>query len=142
MIIMAVDFGKSRTGLAICDKSEILAYPLEVIEEKDSEALAEKIKNKIIENKAEIIVIGLPKNMDGTIGESAERVQNFAKILQQKTALPIDFIDERRTTITAHEYLNKTNVRGKKRKSIIDAVSATIMLESYLGGRRLKLRDS
>ena len=74
--------------------------------------------------------------MDGTIGESAEKVQNFAKILQQKTALPIDFIDERRTTVTANQYLNKTNVRGKKRKSIIDAVSATIMLESYLGGRR------
>ncbi len=136
MIIMSIDFGKARTGLAICDNSEILASPLCTIEEKNEEILAQKINKKAKENHAESIVMGLPKNMDGSIGSSAERVQKFAEILKKYSDLPINFWDERKTTVTAHEYLNETNVRGAKRKSIIDSLSASIILENYLRFRK------
>ena len=132
MIIIAVDYGKSRTGLAICDKKEILSFPLGVVEEKNMEILCEKIKEKIIENKAELAIIGLPKNMDGSLGESAKNSKKLGETLKSIIDINIDFWDERKTTVTAHEYLNQTNIRGKKRKSIIDAVSATIILQNYL----------
>lgn len=142
MIIMAVDYGKVRTGIALCDKKEILSFPLGTIEEKNSDILCDKIAEKIKENKAELIVFGLPKNMDGTLGESAKNVQNLAENLHTKTNMEIDFWDERRTTVTAHEYLNETNTRGKKRKSIIDAVSAVIILENYLNFRKSNMRNN
>jgi len=142
MIIMAVDYGKARTGIALCDKKEILSFPLGTIEEKNPDILCDKIAEKIKENKAELVVFGLPKNMDGTIGESAKNVQNLAENLQQKISIKIDFWDERRTTVTAHEYLNQTNTRGKKRKSIIDTVSATIILENYLNFRKTSSKNT
>lgn len=138
MIIMAVDYGKSRTGLAICDKKEILPFPIGIIEEKNMEILCEKIKEKIAENKAELVVIGLPKNMDGTLGESAKNAKKLGEKLKSKIDININFWDERKTTVTAHEYLNQTNTRGEKRKSIIDAVSATIILQNYLDYRKQK----
>lgn len=136
MIIMSIDYGKARTGLAICDKEEMLAFPLDVINEKKPEILCEKISKKISENKIEKVVFGLPKNMDGSLGESAQRVKEVAEILRSKVNAEIDFWDERQTTVSAHAYLNTTNTRGKKRKSIIDAVSAVIILENYLNYRK------
>lgn len=136
MIIMSIDYGKARTGLAICDKEEMLAFPLDVINEKKPEVLCEKIAKKISENKIEKVVFGLPKNMDGSLGESAQRVKEVAEILRSKIGIEIDFRDERQTTVSAHAYLNTTNTRGKKRKSIIDAVSAVIILENYLNYRK------
>lgn len=140
MIIMAIDYGKARTGLALCDKKEILSFPLGVIEEKNIEILCKKITEKINESKTELVVIGLPKNMDGSLGESAERVKKLGEKLKSISKINIDFWDERKTTVTAHEYLNQTNTRGKKRKSIIDAVSATIILQNYLDYRSKKLK--
>ena len=136
MIIMSIDYGKARTGLAICDKEEMLAFPLDVINEKKPEVLCEKIAKKISENKIEKVVFGLPKNMDGSLGESAQKVKEVAEILRSKIGIEIDFWDERQTTVSAHAYLNTTNTRGKKRKSIIDAVSAVIILENYLNYRK------
>lgn len=136
MIIMSIDYGKARTGLAICDKEEMLAFPLDVINEKNPEILCEKISKKISENKIEKVVFGLPKNMDGSLGESAQKVKEVAEILRSKIGIEIDFWDERQTTVSAHAYLNTTNTRGKKRKSIIDAVSAVIILENYLNYRK------
>lgn len=133
---MSIDYGKARTGLAICDKEEMLAFPLDVINEKNPEILCEKISKKISENKIEKVVFGLPKNMDGSLGESAQRVKEVAEILRSKIGIEIDFRDERQTTVSAHAYLNETNTRGKKRKSIIDAVSAVIILENYLNYRK------
>ena len=141
MIIMAVDYGKSRTGLAICDKKEILPFPLGVIEEKNMEFLCEKIKEKIKESKVELVVIGLPKNMDGTLGESAKNAKELGEKLKSLININLEFWDERKTTVTAHEYLNQTNTRGKKRKSIIDAVSATIILQNYLDYRSKKVNN-
>ena len=132
MIIMSIDLGKVRTGIAVCDKNEILAFPLCTITEKDKNILLEKIFQKALEVKAEKIIIGLPKNMDGTLGESAKRALKFGESLKPKINIPIEFWDERQTTMIAHNYLNETNARGKKRKSIIDSLSASIILENYL----------
>lgn len=136
MIIMAIDLGKARTGLAVCDKSEILASPIGTIQEKDDEKLILKIIENLTSYKAEMAVIGLPKNMDGSLGESAQRAQKFAEQLKEKINIPVNLWDERRTTITAHNYLNQTNTRGKKRKNIIDTLSASIILENYLEYRK------
>ena len=81
-------------------------------------------------------MVGYPKNMNNTIGERAEKCENFAKLLSELSGLPYVLWDERSTTVSAHNYLNETNVRGKKRKNIVDAVAAVIILESYLGYRK------
>ena len=99
--------------------------------------LAEKIAHKVNEVRAELIVVGLPKNMDGSEGESAVRAREFADKLHQLTGLECVMQDERGTTVTATGYLNNTNTRGKKRKKIIDSVAATIILEDYMRKRRL-----
>lgn len=132
MVIMAVDLGKARTGIAICDKTELLASPLTQINEYNREKLLYKISDIAKEKRAELLVVGLPKNMDGSEGESAKNARTFADELAEKTGLPVDMQDERGTTITAHNYLNATDTRGKKRKSVVDAVAATIILEDYL----------
>ena len=136
MVILSVDYGRVRTGIAVCDRNEIIASPVEVIKETDSEVLAEKIAYIAKQKKAEMIVLGLPKNMDGTEGESAENVRNFAGILKEKTDLAVALHDERGTTVTAHRYLNMTDTRGKKRKAVVDSVAAVIILEDYMNFRR------
>ena len=136
MIIMAVDFGDSRTGIAICGKSELAASPVCVISEKDFVKCIEKTSALAKEHHAEEIVVGYPKNMNGTIGERAEKCELFAHKLEELTDCPVKLWDERCTTVSAHNYLNVTNTRGKKRKAIVDAVSAVIILESYLGFRK------
>lgn len=136
MIILAVDLGKARTGLAICDKTEMLASPLEQISEKDMTILADKISEIVKSRAVELIVVGLPKNMDGSEGESAQNAREFAEILKEKTGLVVKMQDERGTTITAHNYLNATNTRGKKRKNVVDSVAATIILQNFLDSRK------
>ncbi len=136
MKIMAVDFGDSRTGLALCDKSELLASPAGVIEEKNFERCIEKVAAAAKEHGAEEVVVGHPKNMNGTIGERAQKCELFAEKLSELVGVPVKLWDERSTTVSAHYYLNQTNTRGKKRKAVVDAVAATIILESYLGFRK------
>lgn len=136
MKIMAVDFGDSRTGIACCDKSEMLASPICVISEKNFEECIKKTAFEAEKNKADIIVVGYPKNMNNTLGERAERCTLFAEKLKQITGKPVELWDERCTTVSAHNYLNNTNTRGKKRKAVVDAVAATIILESYMGFRK------
>ena len=138
MRIMSVDYGDSRTGIAVCDKGEILASPLTVITEYNFERCAEKVAELAKKEKAELIVVGHPKNMDGSEGERAEKCAEFARLVGELSGLPAELWDERRTTVTAHNYLNETNVRGKKRKAVVDAVAATIILESYLAYRKNK----
>ena len=136
MIIMSVDLGKARTGLALCDKTEFLASPYKVIFEKSPNKLPEKVAEAAKEAKAELLVVGLPKNMDGTEGESARDARAFAETLRALTGLETVMQDERGTTVTAHGYLNETNTRGKKRKNVVDAVAATIILQDYLDKRK------
>lgn len=137
MVIMSVDYGDTRTGIAVCDKFEMLASPVTVITEKRAEALSKKISELSKERKAEKIVLGLPKNMDGTEGFRAEACREFAKMLESDCGLPVDFQDERLTTVSAHNTLNATNTRGQKRKNIVDVVSAVIILEDYLRKQKL-----
>lgn len=133
---MAVDLGKARTGIAICDKGEMLASPIGTITDRNLERVADKISEYAVQRKAEKLVVGLPKNMDGTEGESAQNARAFAQLLSEKCGLPVDMQDERGTTITAHSFLNVTDTRGKKRKQAVDTLSATIILEDYLNKRK------
>ncbi len=136
MIIMSVDFGDSRTGIAVCGKSEMIASPVTVINEKDFNLCLEKTAALAKEQRAEQIIVGYPKNMNGTIGERAEKCALFAQELEKLTGVTVKLWDERNTTVSAHNALNVTNTRGKKRKAVVDAVAATIILESYLDFRR------
>lgn len=136
MIILGIDLGKARTGVAICDKGELLASPLTVVTEYHREQLVEKLSALAKENKAELLAVGLPRNMDGSEGESAQNAREIGALLEEAAGLPVEFVDERGTTITAHGYLNETNTRGKKRKAVLDAVAATVILEDCLRRRR------
>ena len=136
MIIFGVDFGDTRTGWAVCDKSELMASPAGVLTEKNFLHCAEKTAEAAVSARAEMIVVGHPKNMDGSCGERAQKCEAFAKLLEEKTGLPVVLWDERCTTVSAHNILNVTNTRGKKRKAVVDAVAAVIILESYLSYRR------
>lgn len=133
MKIMAVDFGDARTGIAACDKFELMAVPICVIEEKVFEKTIKKINEKVIENEIEEVVIGYPKNMDGTIGDRAKKSELIVTELKKYIPnIPIILWDERNTTKSAHRYLSKTRTRRQKRKKVVDALAATIILESYM----------
>lgn len=132
MVIMSVDYGDVRTGIAVCDKMQILASPVCVITEKDREKLADKITELAKEKKAERICVGLPQNMDGSYGFRSDACRELGEILKEKTGLPVVFQNERLTTVSAHNILNTADVRGKKRKAVVDAVSAVLILEDYL----------
>lgn len=136
MVILAVDYGDVRTGIAVCDKLEFMASPVTVIREREETCLASRIAEIAAEKCAEKIVLGLPKNMDGSEGFRAESCRAFGALLAETANLPVDFQDERLTTVSAHQMLNATDTRGKKRKEIVDAVSAVIILEDYL--RKMK----
>lgn len=136
MIIMSVDYGDVRTGVAVCDKNEILASPVTVITERDADMLAEKIIMLAKERNAELFVVGLPKNMDGSEGFRAEACREFAEKLSEKSGISAELYDERLTTVSAHNALNMTNTRGKKRKAVVDAVSAVMILEDYMASKK------
>ncbi len=136
MIILSVDYGDKRTGIAVCDRLEMLASPVTVIWGDYVPKVICEIEKIAAEYKAERIVVGLPKNMDGSEGERAEKCKEFAKELSEKTGIETVMTDERLTTVSAHKALNVTNVRGQKRKNIVDAVSAVMILESYMQERK------
>lgn len=132
MIIMSVDLGKARTGLAVSDPSGTFAFPKEVITEYNTDRLIEKVCEKAKEFGTERIVVGYPKNMDGSLGERAKECAEIAEQIKQNSGIETVLWDERCTTVTAHNYLSMNNVRGKKRKQTVDAVAAVIILEDYL----------
>ena len=138
MIIMSVDLGKARTGIAVSDKGEGFAFPKTVINEYNTEKLVLKIADWAKELMAEEIVVGLPKNMDGSLGWRAEECSEIAEKIKAATSLPVVMWDERCTTISAHTALNFTDTRGKKRKNVVDAVAAVIILEDYLAYKKNK----
>ena len=136
MKIMSVDLGLSRTGIAASDPMEMLASPVKVIFEKYEPKLIDQIVATAKEIGAELMVVGLPLNMNGTKGERAIECERIASILGEKTGLKTVLWDERNTTVSAHNALNVTNVRGQKRKNIVDAVAAVMILQSYLDYRK------
>ena len=125
MKIMAVDYGDARTGLAVCDRTEFLASPVGQIEEKSMAKVAEKIIYASREFDVGMIVIGLPKN-----------TRKLAKLVELGVQVPIAFWDERRTTVTAAAQLTDAGTFGKKRKGKLDAVSAAVILDSFLAWRK------
>ena len=137
MIIMSVDYGDVRTGIAVCDKMQILASPVCVITEKNREKLADKIKDLAIERKVERICVGVPQNMDGSYGFRSDACKEFGALLNEKTGIQVDFQNERLTTVSAHNILNTMDVRGKKRKAVVDAVSAVLILEDYMNSLKV-----
>lgn len=136
MIIMSVDLGKVRTGIAVSDSSESFAFPKTVITEHNSERLIDKVCAFAQEAGAELIVVGNPKNMDGSEGWRAQECKELAEKIGEKSGREIVLWDERCTTVSAHTALNATNTRGKKRKNVVDAVAAVIILEDYLNFRK------
>ncbi len=136
MIILSVDYGDVRTGIAVCDKTEFLASPVTVINESYMPKVSKRIIEVAKERKAEMIVVGNPKNMDGTEGFRAEKCKELAENLSRLIDIPIEMWDERLTTVSAHKALNVTNTRGKDRKAVIDAVSAVMILEDFLKYRK------
>ena len=136
MKIMAVDLGDARTGLAVCDRTEFLASPIGVIHERDLNKLVVQVSVAVDEYQVSHVVVGYPKNMDGTTGERAQKCERFAQRLRNVVTIPVELWDERRTTVTAQEILNEADIRGQKRKDLVDEVAATIILESYLAYRR------
>lgn len=136
MIAMSVDLGHARTGLAVSDAGGFLASSLGVIEERSDKRLVEKIAAAAKDNKAEVIVVGLPRNMDGTEGESAARARELAAQITELSGIPTVMQDERGTTLTAHAYLSAGDIYGKKRKQKVDAVAASIILQDYLDSRK------
>lgn len=136
MIIMSVDLGKARTGIAASDSDESFAFPKTVITEYNTERLINKISLLSKEYGAELIVVGYPKNMDGSSGFRANECAEIAEKIKTESGLDVVLWDERCTTVSAHTALNYTDTRGKKRKQTIDAVAAVIILEDYLRYRK------
>ena len=136
MIIMSVDVGTNRTGVACCDKNEFLASPVCVINETNLRKCVNKVAEIAKERKVEEIVVGLPKNMQNEVTEWTEKCQFFAEELAKRVTCNVRLWDERFTTSAAIGYLNVTNTRGKKRKDAVDALAATIILENYLDFRK------
>lgn len=132
MKIISIDYGDVRTGIAVSDIRGILASPLCVIKESYQPKLVDKIIELINENKAEKIVIGLPRNMDGSYGYRCDECRSLGQAIGEKTDIDVAFEDERLTTVMAHNILSDNNVRGTKRKQTVDAVSAVMILQSYL----------
>ena len=135
MIIMSVDYGDVRTGIAVCDSLEMLASPVCVLTVTDAEELADKIVALAAERRAKLIVVGQPKNMDSSLGERAQKAAALADMIAGRGVETVLW-DERLTTVSAHNYLNATDTRGKKRKAVVDAVSAVIILQDYLEFRK------
>lgn len=136
MRIMAVDYGESRTGIAVCDPTEFLASPVCIIKEKNTLKAIEKIAEKAKELKAEQIVVGHPLNMDGTRGERAEKCAFVKEEIEKLSGIDTVLWDERATTKTALGMLTDSGTFGKKRKEVLDAVAATVILENYLAWRK------
>ena len=132
--ILGVDFGDKRTGLAICDPSRIIASAIGVVSPGGIEKTALAVADVARERAVSAIVIGLPVNMDGSEGGRAARYRKFARLLDEalEETIPICLFDERMTTMTAARFLNETNTRGAKRKEVIDALSAQIILQNFI----------
>ena len=131
--ILGVDFGDTRTGLAVSDTSRFLASGIGYVSPGGIQKTADKVAEVAREQGVSAIVVGLPKNMDGSEGFRAERCREFAGLLrEQLEEIPVAMIDERMTTMSASRYLNETNTRGQKRKGVIDTLSAQIILQNAL----------
>ena len=133
--IMGVDYGDARTGIAVSDLLCSIVGSTAVIHSRNAEKTIAQIQEMVVKMDVGEIVLGLPKNMNGTEGPRAELCREFGRKLEEATGLPVHLWDERRTTVEAHNILSAHNYHGKKRKDTVDAVAASLILEGYLGFR-------
>ena len=136
MVIVGIDFGDARTGIAVCDKYEMMASEAGCVAADSYKKALLLVGERVKELKAELIVVGNPVNMDGTSGWRSDKCKAFAKELSEATGIPSVMYDERLTTVSAHKILNDNNVRGKKRKATVDTLSARLILEDYMAYRK------
>ena len=134
--IMGIDYGDARTGVAISDLMCTIVGSTAVVPSRNAEKAIADIVKLAKDNSVGEIVVGLPKNMDGTEGVRAELCREFAAKLAEATGLPVAMWDERRTTVEAHNILSQHNYHGKKRKNTVDAVAASLILEGYLAYKK------
>ena len=135
MRIMGVDYGDARTGIAMSDLLCSIVGSTTVIHSRRDDKTIAEIQKLIAQNGVTEIVVGLPRNMNGTEGPRAEACKAFADLLKEATGLPVAMWDERRTTVEAHNILSAHNYHGQKRKNTVDAVAASLILEGYLAFR-------
>lgn len=138
MRIMAIDYGDAHTGIAVSDATGFLAGYTTTIHSRKAEVVLEEIARLTAEHRVEELVMGFPRNMDGTEGPRAELYRSFAAQIEEKTGLKPVLWDERRTTVDAHRILQEAGKNAKKRKKTVDAVAATLILEGYLDFRRMR----
>ena len=132
MRILAIDYGDARTGIAISDAMGLIVGQTTVIHSRRPEKTVAEIARLVQESRAERLVMGFPRNMDGSEGPRADLYREFAALVEQTTGMPVVLWDERRTTVEAHNILSDCNYHGKKRKNTVDAVAASLILEGYL----------
>lgn len=138
MRVMAIDYGDARTGVAVSDPTGLLAGFTTVIQSHKPEYVVQELARLSKEHSAEELVMGFPRNMDGTEGPRAGLYRAFAAALEKETGLPVTLWDERRTTIEAHAILHESGKKMKAHKKNVDAVAATLILEGYLTRKRLQ----
>ena len=133
---LGVDYGDVRTGLAECDLSGMIAGRIGTVKEGGMRKTAIRVAKEAEDRGCKKIIIGLPRNMDGSEGERAQVIRAFANLLSEYTSIPYDFCDERMSTMVAYRFLGETSTFGKKRRESVDAVSAEVILQSYLDKER------
>lgn len=138
MRIMAIDYGDAHTGVALSDPTGFLVGTTTTINSRRQEAVVEELVKLVEKHRPEEIVLGFPKNMDGTDGRRADLYRELAAALEESTGRKVILWDERRTTIDAHQILFHQGKDGRKRKKIVDAVAASLILENYLDFKRLR----
>ena len=136
MRIMGIDYGDARTGLAVSDEMNILVGEAWTVNESNPERVADVIAQEAQKRNVRRLVLGLPKNMDGSEGPRAEKCRSFAELLRSKTDIELVMWDERRSSIEAHAILHANGKKEKKHRKTVDAVAASLILEGYLGTLR------
>lgn len=132
MRILAIDHGTKRMGIAVSDALKMIAQPLEFIPAEPFDAFLERLRVVLKEQEVEQILVGLPRNMDGSYGPAAQKVREFIAVLKDVTALPITGWDERLTSVQANRFLQDAGVRVRNRRDKVDGVAAAVLLQSYL----------
>ena len=141
MRVMAIDYGDARTGVAISDATGMLAGSATVIHSRDAQRVLDELGKLIQSHHVDELVMGFPRNMDGTEGPRAQLYRDFARQLEEASGLPVVLWDERRTTVDAHRILFEAGQNAKKRKKTVDAVAASLILEGYLDAGRLRKKQ-
>ena len=136
--ILALDHGTKRMGVAISDELGMIAQPLEFIPAEPFAKFLDRLKEILRKKQVELILVGMPRNMDGSYGPAALKVQECVAVLKDAVAIPIKTLDERLTSVQAHRFLTEAEVRGRQRKDKVDKSAAAILLQSYLDSLNLK----